>query len=380
MFGSSILDVAIGMAFVYLLLALIASTIQEALSAIVQSRAANLEHGIRSLFSGGKMGDHYFVDLVYKHGLIRGLYQDPKMDKPDTNDPDAAPSAPKRKPRPVLERLRKLLGITPSEITHDISDPFLLPSYIPARTFSIAMMDILNPDKQNGKPALENIEQKLLELSKPVDGKPINKATAEAILSLLADAKIATNSAERFRANLENWYNDAMDRVSGWYKKYTQKILLIIGLALAIGFNVDSIRVARTLWFDHDARQGLTDAASAYTKATPMLPRMSGQTDAQALAIQMQTTIQAFNNTSAKYLMPVGWHHSWSDSMGLPDPASPIAVVFRIVEMLAGWAITALALSFGAPFWFDTLNKFMVVRSTVKPQEKSLNEASKDAS
>ncbi len=377
MFGSSILDVAIGMAFIYLLLSLIASTIQEALSAIVQSRAANLEHGIRSLFSGGKLGDHYFVDLLYKHGLIRGLYQDPKMDKPDTNDPDAAASAPKRKSRPLLERLRKLLGIKPSEITDDISDPFLLPSYIPARTFAIAMMDILNPDKQNGKPALDNIEQKLFELCKPVEGKTINKATAEALCSLLADAKNATNSAEKFRANIENWYNDAMDRVSGWYKKYTQKILLIVGLILAIGFNVDSVRVAQTLWFDHDARQGIVNAANAYTTANKALPKNADQTDAKALAEQMRTTIQAFNETSSKYLMPVGWHHSWRDSMALPDPGSQIAVLFRIVEMLAGWFITALALSFGAPFWFDTLNKFMVVRSTVKPQEKSLNEASK---
>jgi hypothetical protein len=42
-----------------------------------------------------------------------------------------------------------------------------------------------------------------------------------------------------------------------------------------------------------------------------------------------------------------------------------------------GWLITALAVSLGAPFWFDMLNKFIVVRSTVKPHEKSLEEKSK---
>ena len=42
-----------------------------------------------------------------------------------------------------------------------------------------------------------------------------------------------------------------------------------------------------------------------------------------------------------------------------------------------GWLITALALSLGAPFWFDLLNKFIVVRSTVKPKEKSQDEPSK---
>jgi hypothetical protein len=47
---------------------------------------------------------------------------------------------------------------------------------------------------------------------------------------------------------------------------------------------------------------------------------------------------------------------------------------------LLGWLFTALALSLGAPFWFDLLNKFMVVRSTIKPREKSGVERSKDAS
>ncbi len=46
--------------------------------------------------------------------------------------------------------------------------------------------------------------------------------------------------------------------------------------------------------------------------------------------------------------------------------------------LLAGYLITALAIMLGAPFWFDVLNKFMVVRATVKPKEKSPDEASED--
>jgi hypothetical protein len=45
---------------------------------------------------------------------------------------------------------------------------------------------------------------------------------------------------------------------------------------------------------------------------------------------------------------------------------------------ILGWLVTALALSLGAPFWFDLLNKFIVVRGTVKPKEKSPEEQSKD--
>jgi hypothetical protein len=50
----------------------------------------------------------------------------------------------------------------------------------------------------------------------------------------------------------------------------------------------------------------------------------------------------------------------------------------QLASHLFGWILTAFALSFGAPFWFDTLNKIMVIRSTVKPREKSQEEASED--
>ncbi len=394
MFGSSILDVAIGMAFIYLLLSLIASAMQEVLSAIVQARSANLEHGIRSLFSGGTLTDGTpVIEVLYNHGLIRGLYRDPRVDMPGSKAAVVVDSR-------LRSFLRWFLQIQPTPPINGVSDVFLLPSYIPARTFAVTLIDILNPDKMNGKPPLENIEAHLsllcvdLKQKSPEDTHRL----AQAILSLLADANTAKDAEQRFRANLENWYNDAMDRVSGWYKKYTQKILIVMGLLLAVAFNVDSIQVGKTLWFDKDMRQGLVSAAGTYvTDNTPVkntdqaaapATRAAGGAnaaapgaalDADGLKKHMETTVKAFNAVSTDYLLPVGWHYekyTWADYRALlSDPSrwDP----FEILRRLAGWIITALALSLGAPFWFDTLNKFMVVRSTVKPQEKSLNEVSK---
>ena len=45
---------------------------------------------------------------------------------------------------------------------------------------------------------------------------------------------------------------------------------------------------------------------------------------------------------------------------------------------IVGWMMTAFAATMGAPFWFDLLNKMMVIRSTVKPKEKSPEEGSED--
>ena len=77
MLNSNVLDVAIGMAFVYLLLSLLCSAVAEFIAGTLGLRAKNLEAGIRSLFSDG-VGPrgNAFVREIYEHGLVRGLYRD----------------------------------------------------------------------------------------------------------------------------------------------------------------------------------------------------------------------------------------------------------------------------------------------------------------
>jgi hypothetical protein len=69
--------------------------------------------------------------------------------------------------------------------------------------------------------------------------------------------------------------------------------------------------------------------------------------------------------------LPIGWSQLNSNT----DANSLVGIFFGGI---IGWLLTALAASLGAPFWFDTLNKVMVIRSTVKPHEKSQEEASED--
>ena len=428
MFGSFILDMAVGMVFIYLLLSLVASGVNEILASIVQSRAANLERGLRSLFSGDSIaaGALTLVDNIYDHGLIRGLYPDPLKDLGDNSPLGWATK--------LRLWMQKRVGIAPGKTIADIKNPLLLPSYIPARTFALAMIDILNKDKFNGKTAIQNIEDFLASHHQQFAK---NKAV-EALLALALDAKNDAKKEEeklqRFQANLENWYNDAMDRVSGWYKRYTQRVLLIVGLLLAITFNVNSITIAHLLWVDRDVRAGLANAASDYWKnhQPPAMPANGQGTGSQAgaptttqpsgdgatsspatdseggdktataqqtgtavqtpekpasdstgldaevrLSKQLRSSVQAFTEVSNEYLLPVGWRHSrsnyekwWSDDLS--------GMSLNALVTLAGWLITAGALSLGASFWFDMLNKIMVVRNTVKPQEKSQPEGSKD--
>ncbi|HTY83709.1 MAG TPA: hypothetical protein VMB19_05805 [Silvibacterium sp.] len=378
MFGSFILDVAIGMVFIYLLLSLVASGVNEILASIVQSRAANLQRGLHSLFSGDSIeaGSLSLVDNLYNHGLIRGLYPDPAMDLNDN------------RPLGWLSKLRlwlqKRVGVAPGKDVAGIQNPLLLPSYIPARTFALAMIDILNKDKFNGKTAIQNIEDFL---SSHQQQFAKNKA-AQAMLALVIDAqndvKDEAKRLQKLQSNLEDWYNDAMDRVSGWYKRYTQKVLMTVGLVLAIVFNVNSITIAHLLWVDRDIRDGMVSAATDYLKSHPNGPVLanqagesSGAISSRELVARMESSVKAVDEVTNKYMLPVGWRYSWRDYLWGWENRTRHMTLMALVT-LAGWLITAGALSLGASFWFDMLNKIMVVRNTVKPQEKSTTEGSKD--
>jgi hypothetical protein len=428
MFGSVVLDVAIGMVFVFLLMSLIASVVQEMLATFMQLRPANLLRGLVSLFSGDSLWGKDLVDSIYTHGLTRGLFADPHRDlrssqtnASPTNPPTDATSqltaagadnkAPKdqkgypytRPLDPLRRFLRNVIGITPEKEVSGVTNQLLLPAYIPSRTFALAMIDILNRDRVAGEGVMQSITDSL----KAHQIQFADNKAGEALYTLAVTSK---GDLDAFQKHLEHWYNDAMDRVSGWYKRYTQRVLLCIGLLLAVGFNVSSVMVARTLWFDRDARTAMASAADAYVKAHPNAPKDAGvpsspvTADAQEdkasnesdLQKKLLDSAEAFNTATSTALLPVGWKHPvmnwkivWADFEHSKAPRwsgewwdafdKDLGTGFRILlPLLAGWFITACAISLGAPFWFDMLNKIMVVRSTIKPQEKSQPEGSKD--
>jgi hypothetical protein len=427
MFGSVVLDVAIGMVFVFLLLSLIASVLQEMLSAFMQLRPANLLRGLRSLFSGDSLWGADLVDSIYGHGLIRGLFADPEQDlkprQPKISGSESAVAAQALLPvQPVQPRqngdgiplwhvsyphrldivrfwLRGKIGIRPEKDVRTVTNQLLLPAYIPSRTFALSLIDILNRNKATGEEIMNSITQSLAEHHWMYKD---NKA-GEALYALAVDAK---GDIKKFQKHIEDWYNDSMDRASGWYKRYTQRILLFIGFGLAVVFNVSSVRVARTLWFDRDARVAMASAADEYVKqhpnpsvqdkALPANPQSSPDdksSKAGELERKLQESAEAFNSATSTALLPVGWKHSFGEYKqmiwgNLPAAkwSGPWWHVFGAdlgrgswigLNYFFGWLITACAVSLGAPFWFDMLNKIMVVRSTVKPQEKSKPEIGK---
>lgn len=312
MFGSEILDVAIGLILLFLLMSLVCSSIKEALETVFKYRARDLERGIREIF--GDIDRTGLSAEFYKHPLINALFQGPYNRKNIKN----------------------------------------LPSYIPGKTFSLALMDLVR--SVGGKPMAEE-PSAVAGFRAMVANLPQDSTIRGALLPLI-DA--GGNDMARVRQNIEDWYNSSMDRVSGWYKRRTQKIIAGIGLGLAVLVNADSVSIARYLNTNQTARSVIVSqlAKSAHSGG----PSTSDLADPLGY-LERQGGV------------PLGW-------IFVPEPDQKPADFVRDwrrapvsfggwMLKIAGLLFTAFAISLGAPFWFDVLNKFMVIRSTVKPDEKS---------
>jgi hypothetical protein len=181
-----------------------------------------------------------------------------------------------------------------------------------------------------------------------------------------------------------------MDRVSGWYKRWNQKILIVIGALLAIIFNVDTIAITQALSVNKSLRDAAVQTAVDYSKSqdaattttttgtSSPAPQPKSGIDAETpTEKQLRQRIHDYSSMFMSLGLPIGWTAEWKTwketSTDWWDYWGPV-----VLGHLLGWLITAFAVSLGAPFWFDTLNKIIVIRSTVKPQEKSGTEAAKD--
>jgi hypothetical protein len=321
MFDSAALDVSIGLILVYIVLSLMSSAITELFEGWLKHRAIDLEKGMRELLADSNGTG--LAKSLYDHPLISSLFQG---------------------------------HYDPSKLGN-------LPSYIPSRNFALALMDIAlpaqgaTPSGASGAVAAAPNATGIAALRSAVSSIHGNDSVKRALLTLIDSAG---NDITQVRTNIEQWFDTAMDRVSGWYKRRKQFWIFVIGLIVALVMNVSTVTVATALWTNKTMRDSLVAAANRYVAQTGGDARL---TPKQQLDHEVED-LQSFR-------LPIGWT--------LPASQSRDTDLLSIVnknpdiwlERVLGWLLTACAVSFGAPFWFDLLGKVSIVRSTIKPQEKS---------
>jgi len=317
MFNSQVLEVAIGLSFVFLLLSVICSMLNEWLGKILFNlRPSVLLEGIQSILP---------EDLVvkfYNHPLIKGFFN-------ETDKPEASSLA-------------------------DLKSKNLfryLPSYIPARSFAMVLQDIIAQENSAVLPAkceeLRDLVARLDETKFPQMAK-----IKHALLPLIDEARGNLVDAQ---ANIEQWFNDTMERVTGWYKRKSQTILVVIAIIITVSLNVDTFTIANTLYRQGAVRAAVVAAADNY------LQKPAIQTRDVSLDY-----IKEVNDQLLKLNLPMGWWEPEADKSPGMIPKDWRGWTFKCF----GWVFTALAISLGAPFWFDLLNKMVNLRSSGKPPGK----------
>lgn len=216
---------------------------------------------------------------------------------------------------------------------------------------------------------------------------PNLKQALEALIIEMKDIGVKVeNQITTAKNSIEGWFNDSMNRLSGWYKRRAQVLSFIIGLTLAFTFNIDSFQLATQLWRDPTVRQIIATQATTIVEQNP--DGMNEVDPNQMLAVYMQ--LNQLN-------IPVGWIGSpmemdkngavfFGDNLQKKCSISPASTIelfgLRIGDQcypiintpvltdLAGWLfkffgflITAAATAQGAPFWFDLLKNLVNIRS-----------------
>ena len=139
---------------------------------------------------------------------------------------------------------------------------------------------------------------------------PKLKDSAEAIAGFLNAMELqGALSLAQARVHIETWFNDSMDRLQGVYKRKTQVTAFIIGTILAFILNVDSIHVAASLWREPTLRQSIVAEAQSYANQNQNLPTPpASPTTSQAIS-NLQTQLQVLN-------IPFGWTSEIVDTGG----------------------------------------------------------------
>ncbi len=297
--NAAIIDVVVGLTFLYFLLSLVSSGVNELIAGLLRLRARNLELGI-----GRLLGDEELKRRLFDHPLIKTLGQ----------------------PRGTL------------------NGPGRKPSYVPANKFTLALLDLVAPPATGTGKAPDSIQAQVQQA--------IAELPADLRVTLTLLWRRAAGDLDEFQAQVEGWFNEAMERVSGWYRRKVRVLLIAIGVVVAVALNINTVTVASRLWTDVPLRAAVVAQAS---KA--QLPTTAGEPSVQDAARAVQTGI----GSVAQLGLPMGWNAQ----------ARPASSALAWLAAVVGWLLTAAAVSLGAPFWFDLLNKVVNLRAGGAPPKDS---------
>ncbi|MEH2243877.1 hypothetical protein [Nostoc sp.] len=374
-----VVDITIGLVFIYLILSLIASEIQELIATFLQWRAKHLKHSIELLLAGGSETEKSEFEKAQE--LVQELYQDPLINTLNQQAKGKVEYLLRENAKNSDKKTRKALGNKQSA-----------PSYLPSETFASSLLNALkipqlityvkhpsdefktnlymilasykelktginDPNSESYKKIKQvygDFDQKFIDFvnNDLPDYVPNNLITSLGIIGQRSRIKIDDLSEEvnQFKNEVETWFDRSMDRASGVYKRNAKGVAILIGILVAILTNTDTFHLAKRLSQDSVIRSAITQSAS---QRTDFIKDPEARKEIE----------KVLGNAS----IPIGWQNINQqfelDTQG-SNRGNVLLIIWQGLKLICGWILTGLAVAMGAPFWFDILNKVINVRNS----------------
>ncbi len=410
---SAIFEVIIGMVFVFSLLSILVTQINNVLAAITKLRARHLRRSIDRMID-----DPALRAKVLTHPLIRMLQGEVLLPDQKLSDEQAKEILTKSKlnnlgwidPNTFVSVLINLIRVTSDK---EIFAALLnIVDGMPATGERRKLRLVINQIMESGL-GLDELRTTIAELSEPIYREALTEAMDQiddeigklglepnTIVSLMAGLRNVKNpylrtaletvlrtskTLDEAETKLMQWFEEGMYRASDTFRQNMSVISFVVGACIALFMNVDSINLARTLWED-PALRGLV-ARTAQRADVTALQSQYEQTQA---SIESDPTtdpgesIEAVQTAGAEALrtvdtllqlrLPLGWRYN---DLSALDPADQTnALLFNDVNNLwnmlpgnnpawfslllgkiVGLFLTVIAIMQGAPFWFNIIKR-----------------------
>jgi len=405
MLNSAILEVIVGMIFIFSLLSILVTQINSVIGSVFNLRTRHLRDGLDDLIT-----DPVLRAKVFTHPLIR-------LSKSQMVLPD-----------------QKISDEQAEKIT---MGPLTKVSWIESKTFVQVMLNLLRVDADkelfgallnviDGMPAgamrrrlrlvvnrlmtagegLDDLREMIANIEEPIYRDALMESLDQiddeigrlgvdpnSVLSVMAGLRkiknpyfrnametiLATSETlEHAEQQLETWFNDGMNRASAAFAQSMTALSLLVGILIALVLNVDSLQVGRTLWEDPVLRQTVnqavqtTDVAALIEGAEADATAVSeGDTGTEAVVDRAEDAA-ATVNTLLELRLPIGWRYEdlraagtpvdspqYNDSTNLWNfiPGNNPNWFGMIIGKILGLVTTMIAIAQGAPFWFNILNR-----------------------
>jgi len=308
MFGSQVLEVMIGLLLTYLALSVACSGIKEVIASLFALRSKTLEAAIRKMLLGVNGN---VAQKILEHPVI------------------AASAPPGKK----------------------------LPSYIASRNFALALLDTVAPMKDAAQPrTIQSLRASIAALPQT--------NLRNTLLGFIDSAK---GDLESVHKKIERWFDDTMERASGWYKRTAQKLIFGAGLVLCLALNADTFQIAKELWSDEALRTAVvTQATERVREGNSVNPPDSSASVVKADSLPISDQLlQVGEAIRAAQPLPFGWSHEQNGAL------RAIFAWPRGLFKFLGILVSSFAILMGAPFWFDMLNKIINLRISGNPPAPS---------